>query len=55
MKSAVKRSLNSSLLGATFLEEYNSLKKFRSSLRISFGSLILGPFWLIKDDICLRR
>ena len=40
---------------STFLEEYNSLKKFRSSLRISFGSLILVPLWLIKDDICFRQ
>ena len=40
---------------STFLEEYNSLKKFRSSLRISFGSLILVPLWLIKDDKCFRR
>lgn len=54
LKSTLKKSLQTSRLGSMFLEEYSCLKKFRSSLRISFGSLILIPLLFIKEDMCFH-
>ena len=37
-----------------FLDLYSCFKKFRSSLRISFGLLIWVPLMLIKDVMCFH-
>ena len=37
-----------------FLDLYSCFNKFRSSLRISFGSLIWVPLMLIKDVMCFH-